>query len=217
MNKTRKQNPWLSIPASDYEKHMSHPNVGQLQLLNDVFRRVLKEYEPESIVVVGCTTGNGFEHINFRITKHVVGIDINPDYIDILRKRFSGHMNYIETICADVNACNLKRNSFDVVHCALLFEYVDPVKTVKRIRQWLKGSGVLSVVLQLEDEFLKPVSETGYTSLRRLEPIMKLLDMHDFKILMHRNAFTANKEKICTLTSGKRFYIATFSPQVDGS
>jgi hypothetical protein len=31
------QNPWLSIPLSGYERHMSLPRVGQAQMLSDEF------------------------------------------------------------------------------------------------------------------------------------------------------------------------------------
>jgi ABC-type sugar transport system substrate-binding protein len=30
---------------------------------------------------VGCAAGNGFEHVDPRVTRTVVGIDINPDYL----------------------------------------------------------------------------------------------------------------------------------------
>ena len=57
-------NPWLTIPAEDYEAHMASPEVGQLQVLNQLFKMVLEEHRPESLAVLGCSTGNGFEHID---------------------------------------------------------------------------------------------------------------------------------------------------------
>jgi hypothetical protein len=39
-------NPWLSIPAADYEAHMASPEVGQLPFLNAVFMETLTKLRP---------------------------------------------------------------------------------------------------------------------------------------------------------------------------
>ena len=57
------KNPWLRIPASDYEAHMALPQVSQTQALNKLMASSLAQYTPRSLAVIGCTTGNGFEHI----------------------------------------------------------------------------------------------------------------------------------------------------------
>ena len=66
--------PWLGIPLDEYEGHMCRADVGQLQVLNELFRRVLMEFSPKSIAVFGCSGGNGFEHIDPNVTERVVGI-----------------------------------------------------------------------------------------------------------------------------------------------
>ena len=97
-------NPWLQIPASDYEDHMSLPEVAQAQALNKLMASALKEYTPASIAVIGCTTGNGFEHIDAAHTRRVVGVDINPVYLGMLEKRFAGRIFDLELVEADVAA-----------------------------------------------------------------------------------------------------------------
>ena|GEM_PF-2740959 len=37
-------NPWLRIPASDYEGHMSSPNVAQQSFLAQTFKESLDKY-----------------------------------------------------------------------------------------------------------------------------------------------------------------------------
>jgi len=37
------RNPWLDIALADYEGHMALPNVGQAQILSDVFARALSK------------------------------------------------------------------------------------------------------------------------------------------------------------------------------
>ena len=38
-------NPWLHIPAADYEAHMDSPNVAQLSFLGSTFKEALEHHE----------------------------------------------------------------------------------------------------------------------------------------------------------------------------
>jgi ubiquinone/menaquinone biosynthesis C-methylase UbiE len=98
------KNPWLQIPASDYEAHMALPEVAQAQALSKLMASALVQYTPASLAVIGCTTGNGFEHINTAYTHRVVGIDINPAYLEILETRFGERIPGLELVEADVTA-----------------------------------------------------------------------------------------------------------------
>ena len=132
------QNPWFQIPADDYEGHMSDGNVRQQQALNEILKNVLAEYSPESLCVLGCTTGNGFEHINMQVTKRVVGVDINREYLEILHNRFGKQIPGMKLICNDLKELDLPADSFDLIHAALIFEYVDVDKTLNKISNWLR-------------------------------------------------------------------------------
>jgi len=118
-------NPWLRIPASDYEAHMALPEVAQAQALSNLMASALIEYTPMSLAVIGCTTGNGFEHINTARTQRVVGIDINPDYLTILETRFRGRIPCLELIKADITAPSFRIDPVSMVFAGLVFEYVD--------------------------------------------------------------------------------------------
>ena len=82
MNSTKMNNIWNSIPLEDYEQHMLHKTVGQLQLLNDLTKKYLGTIKPNSVLILGIAGGNGLEHINNTITKEVIGIDINEKYLE---------------------------------------------------------------------------------------------------------------------------------------
>ena len=69
-------NPWLTIPLADYEAHMALPQVGQAQLLADLFAAELHARSPSSVAVLGCAGGNGFERAPS--TLRVVGVDVAP-------------------------------------------------------------------------------------------------------------------------------------------
>ncbi len=70
-------NIWNTIPLEDYERHMQHESVGQLQLLNNLTKKYLKKLSPEIVMFLGISGGNGLEHIDNNITSQVFGIDIN--------------------------------------------------------------------------------------------------------------------------------------------
>jgi len=64
---------------------MALPEVGQASLLADIFERALREFRPGSVAVVGCAGGNGLDRIDRTRTTRVVGIDVNPAYLEAAR------------------------------------------------------------------------------------------------------------------------------------
>jgi SAM-dependent methyltransferase len=206
-------NPWRSIPAQDYEAHMASPEVGQLQFLNAVFKEILARQRPESLLVPGCATGNGFEHIDFAVTKRVVAVDINPKYLALLRKRFLNTAQYIETVDQDILVCEFAPASFDLIFAGLIFEYLDAAAALARFRTWLISAGILVAVLQLPDDRLAPVTETPFPSLQALAPVMKLMTSEAFDETAAAHGFIRIEGTVRRLTSGKRMHVATYSPR----
>ena len=85
------QNPWLSILLSDYEGHMSLPEVAQAGMLSREFEVLVRQYVPESVAILGCSGGGGFDRISPNVTSRVVGVDINAAYIETARPDFWGN------------------------------------------------------------------------------------------------------------------------------
>lgn len=197
------KNPRTNIPVEEYEKHMSE--VGQLQLLNSTFKHYFDLYDPKDIIVLGATTGNGFENIKHKIDS-ITAIDINSDFLLELKNRFP-NLAHLSTICGDIQ--NLKSNnlSSDFIYAALIFEYVDLSKTILNIKNWLKSQGKLVTVLQVPNENISAVSPTQFKSLEQLSGIIKLIDITYFEEVMDENNFRKEESKIITLQSGKQFYI----------
>ena len=81
-------NPWLSIPLEDYEGHMGSAEVQHFGALSELFKRALDHCLPESVAVLGIAGGNGLEQIDSSITKRIVGVDVNQQYLDQVRRRF---------------------------------------------------------------------------------------------------------------------------------
>jgi len=203
-------NPWLSISASDYEGHMCDPSVGQYQMLNNFFKEVLERTNPESVVVFGSSAGNGFEHLINRKTKLVKAIDINPEYCEILKHRFSGMIRGLEVECSDISSVQTASNAYDLAHCALIFEYVDVEKLLVRIKNALKPDGCMSVVLQQPCSEKDPVTKTSFKNLEKLRDLMHLIDSADFRELAINEGFDVFSEKNIVLDTGKKFYSGIF-------
>jgi len=204
------KNPWLQIPSEDYEGHMSAPNVMQLQMLNQIFKQMLDEYEPQSICVLGCTAGNGFEHLINREIDRVVGGDINPKYVAECRAWFVEDVQNLQLICADLNELELANSTFDMIYAALVFEYVEVEKVLSKTYRWLKKNGLMCVVLQLPGENSPAVSETEFSSLKLLKPFMHLVSPESFKEMAHELGFVEIQNYEEEIIPGKSFYIGIF-------
>ncbi len=205
-----RSSPWLSIPASDYEAHMGSPSVGQLQFLSRVLAELLREYQPTSLAVLGCATGNGFEHIVPAITRQVIGIDINPSYLEILRGRHGERLPGLHLMCADIAECEIEAQSLDLIYGGLIFEYVDPGSVLQKAARWLRPGGILAVVLQLPSPVSGTVTRTQFEKLRSLEPIMTLVSPEHLRSVCHENHFCDLRSHTEVLSTGKEFFVGRF-------
>ena len=75
-------NPWLTIPLADYEGHMKSADVQQLDVLSELFAETLAYCHPVSVAVLGMAGGNGLDRVDGAITRRIVGLDVNPLYLD---------------------------------------------------------------------------------------------------------------------------------------
>ena len=189
---------------------MGSPGVGQLQFLSTIFGELLDEFEPAALVVLGCATGNGFEHVRPERVRRLVGLDINGEYIEVCRERYAARIPGLELVCADLSAFELEPRSMDLVHAALFLEYVDPAVAVEKASRWLRPLGLFTVVLQRPIVRGGTVSETGYTSLKILEPVINLVAPENLAGLAGRYGFLEAGSKNVTLESGKSFFVGVY-------
>ena len=81
-------NPWLAVPLAEYEQHMDSPEVQQLDALSDLFAQAIEHCRPQSVAVLGIAGGNGIDRINPAMTRRVIGLDLNPQYLETVRQRY---------------------------------------------------------------------------------------------------------------------------------
>jgi SAM-dependent methyltransferase len=189
---------------------MASPPVGQLQVLNDLFRSALAEFRPPSLAVLGCCTGNGFEHISPAITRRIIGVDINPAYLEILTQRFAPRLPQLELVEGDCASPSFHIPPVSMIFAALVFEYVEVEPALHNIARCLLPGGTLVAALQLPGRDSPPVTPTPYTSLAALTPIMKLVDVVAFSKMCLRYELVQVKTQEVPLKHGKALFVGTY-------
>ena len=202
------ENAWVHIPAQDHEAHMAE--IGQSAVLRDIFSRVYADTKPRRLLILGCTTGSDFEVVDPEVTEKSAGVDVNREYLEIARRKLKRLSGAIDLVHADVLHADLPCSEFDLIHVALLFEYVDPADLFHRIGEWLALDGVCSTVTQNPAEGVEPVSKTPYDSLLVLSGHMSLRGPDQ----VNSFALRAGLERISSgdvyLPMGKSFSVSTF-------
>ena len=201
-------NPWLNIPVADYEGHMGSPNVDQLSFLAGTFKETLEHHDCDTVALLWCATGNGLKHVKRGFTRRVTAVDINPEYLEILRQRYGNSVPGLEVVQDDLESCELEKQAYSLIFAGLVFEYLEPQALLQRIAKWLQMDGILVTVLQPAEG--ASVTETPCTSIKSLNSIMSLIDPNKFKIIAANVGLMAIEEKFITLETGKSFYIGTY-------
>ncbi len=204
------RNPWLDIPLADYESHMALPYVAQAQLLSDLFAEALQEFSPESVALLGCAGGNGLERISSRVTKRVVGIDLNPSYIQEASRRFHDRIPALELFVGDIQTDPFDFAPVDLVFAGLLFEYVDVELVLARIHSMLNPRGRLVTVVQLPNAEIPEVTPTPFTSLESLSTVMHLVPPEMLEHLAGGCGYERIGTRRVESAGGKQFQVQTF-------
>jgi SAM-dependent methyltransferase len=201
-------NPWTVVPAADYERHMGPEGVDQLAPLSAVFQETYLAAQPDRVLLLGCATGNGLEHVNPAVTERIVGVDVNLQYLGIARQRFMHLGAKLELFCSEAEKFRAQPGSFDLVHAALLFEYLHPEVLVRKIAEWLAPDGTCSVVLQLPGgEGPQPPSKT----MQIISKAMKLVPPDELTRLFEHYGLSRKRARIVPLKHGKCFWVAAFA------
>jgi SAM-dependent methyltransferase len=203
--------PWLAIPADEYEAHMSA--VGQSAALRAMFFRVYSDRKPRRLAVLGCTTGSDLQLVDASSTDVVVGVDLNPEYLEIARGRLAALGPRLQLVTGDVLRVDLPRAGFDLVHAALVLEYVDPLLLFRRIHRWLAPGGACSVITQNPTTDLPAVSATSFPSLRRLEGRMRLREARQVQTLAGQCGLRLAQEQVMEV-GGKTLVSSVFRTAV---
>ena len=206
--------PWLEIPIRDYEDHMER--IGQSGALREVFARACMETRPRRILVLGCSGGGDFPLVDPEVTKVCVGVDLNPEAIAAARRRGAERCCAdVRLIAADVLEVALPDGGFDLIHAALILEYVDAARLFERIARWLDPDGTCVTVTQTPVSGVAAVSCTGRDSLHLLSSAMTLRTPDEVEAIALRAGLLRCGGRDLPLPGGKRFAVGEFRKVVD--
>jgi SAM-dependent methyltransferase len=200
-------NPWTVVPAADYEAHMGPAGVDQLAPLSQIFEEVYVSTQPDRLAVLGCATGNGLEHVNPAVTRRIVGVDVNLQYLGIARQRFFHLGPRLELYQGEAERFRSPPGSFDLVHVALLLEYLHPEVLVRKVAEWLADRGTCSVVLQLPGG---AGPEAPSKAMRIIRKAMKLVPPDELVKLFAAYAIPKRRSFTVPLRFGKSFWVGAF-------
>ena len=204
------QNPWYAIPLSDYERHMSLPTVGQAALIADEFARLLECHRPASACVLGCAGGNGLERAAGSEVSRLVALDINPAYAEATLARYRNRVAGLQVVVADVQSEGLAFPPVGFLFAALLFEYVDVQKALQFASRHCEAGGVLAVLLQLAHSAIAEVTPSPFTSLEKLNPIMRLVAPTELRERAAAAGFRHLQTRTLRASGGKSFSLEQF-------
>lgn len=205
------RNPWLEIPAAEYQAHMQSPDVGQADVLAELFGIALRATRPRSLLMLGCGTGNGLAQIDGQATKQVTCVDINPAFLAELAQRLPAPDYDRSLIEMDLNAEDLPPGPFDQVHAPFLFEFLDWRPLVARIAAVLAPNGVFTIIIQRESRVTAARTATPYFSLRRLDALFAFVDPLDLGVIAAECGLVLKSQRDVRLPRQKSFSLLTFT------
>lgn len=194
-------NPWTDIALSDYENHMSLDSVQQLQAMNSIMRDQFEAYPVDTAMVLGVAGGNGLEHVRRDKYKAVYGVDINSDYLNVVKERYSNLDGVLECLQTDLINEYDKLPDSQLVIANLLVEYIGYeafMKAMMRVRPLY-----ISCVIQINTDEAAWVSDSPY-----LHAFDRLDEVH---CQMEEQALTDAMEK-----TGYRKILVQSNPMPNG-
>ena len=189
---------------------MAHPEIGQAQMLADELEFSVRQHSPKSIAVIGCAGGSGLERLIGDVVERVVGIDINPSYVEAVRSRFGWRIPGLELHVADIQLALPKIAPVDLLFAGLILEYVDVPTTMSNFRMLCAPGGALVVILQAANSYTESVSPSPYKSIQLLAPAMRLLNQADVQEKAIAAGFLLASSRDVKLRSGKCFVVLSF-------
>jgi hypothetical protein len=188
---------------------MSATGVGQRDALSGLFARALRHCKPASVAILGIAGGNGLEHIDSALTTRIVGIDVNQEYLDEVRKRYSW-LPGLELHCLNLSEATLTPEPVQLVHAALIFEHAGVDRCLDNALAMVAAGGRFSAVLQLPGKPGQEISPTGFPAMQYLKPEFTAIDPAQFRSTLEARNYVLEEQVQLPLPSEKAFWMGIF-------
>ena len=207
--------PWNKISLADYEGHMATPGVGQAAMLARELQLALDHTRAQSLALVGCAGGNGLESRACRELERVVCVDINPDFLEVLRARYAQQLRNLECHCGAIESCR-GLEPVNLVFGGLVFEYTRLGEALDSIARMLQAGGSLYAVLQMPAEGLATITPSPYAqALGAVVETFTYVPPRTLIALAAQRQLIEQEQRIIKLPSGKCFTLVRFKKTGD--
>jgi hypothetical protein len=181
---------------------MADDSVGQLSLLNDLTKKYLDKIKPRTCIFLGIAGGNGLEHIDNAVTKKVIGIDVNQDYLDETYRRYNKQVKNLQLINYYISSGATEICKADAVWAALIMEYTGISDCLQFADRNLLPVGHLVVSIQINNG-RKPVSTSGIESIKKAADIFSPVDPGELVTKATAAGFLLFDDEVNMLPNGK--------------
>lgn len=110
-------------------------------LLASILERLTNFPQPDSILDVGCGTGELLFQLKPHMDTSLAGLDLSSKMLEVARKKLGSNADLRQ---GDAESLPWQASQFDLVFCTLSFHhYPQPIQALTEIRRVLKPGGTL--------------------------------------------------------------------------
>jgi threonine dehydrogenase-like Zn-dependent dehydrogenase len=188
---------------------MKSAEVRQLDVLSELFAEALVCCRPTSVAILGVAGGNGLDHVDGHGITRIVGLDVNPLYLDEVRRRHADKRG-LELHCVDLAEQVVDLEPVQLVHAALVFEHAGVDRCLENAISLVAPGGALSVVLQLPGEFEQGAVASRFPSMQKLRDHFSWIDSVWLHETLTQQEFRPIHQARRSLPAGKGFWMGIF-------
>lgn len=204
------KNPWEEISLSDYENHMKHGSVMQLQTLNSMTKEQLESYSVKTAMIFGIAGGNGLDHVKGGMFETLYGVDINADYLNEVQKRYANLGGMLECLHLDLTSESEKLPPADFVIANLLVEYIGYSAFKNAVER--ANPKYVSCIIQINDDAEKWVSSSPYIhAFDNLGEVHNQMAESELNSAMEEIGYKPSSRKSAAVPGGKKLVRLDYS------
>ncbi|MDD3930060.1 MAG: class I SAM-dependent methyltransferase [Sphaerochaeta sp.] len=210
---TGTSHPWLEIPLSVYETHMSQSQVGQLSTLNACMKDQLNTYPAKTVTVLGIAGGNGLEHADPAKISTLYGVDINASYLEQAARRHPELETILVPLCLDVTVQAKELARCDLLIADLVVEYLGYAAFLEAVQA--TRPTFVSVVIQMQETGAFVSESPLRSSFDCLETLLHPITAEGLGLEMSKSAYRLIHSESIPLPNQKRFIRLDYAARED--
>jgi ubiquinone/menaquinone biosynthesis C-methylase UbiE len=141
----------------------------------------------ESVLDIGCGTGQTAAFIDHRFKCQVTAIDNHPIMLEKARERFKNSESRVKVIEGDAQHLDLEDNSFDLIIAESVITFTDISKTLHELSRVLKSDGRMIIIEMTAEQLLPKALRKKIVD---LYGIVEILNEEQWTLKLRQAGFT---------------------------